>query len=129
MQKILIVDDDTEHTKIIKNLLEGCNIPYEITCVSNGLECLKLLDKLSINKEALPNLIMLDIMMPVMDGWETFHYLRNNPTFSRIPVLFFSARKDFFSKKYEEFFGVDFIEKPYDVDDFLKKIRKIMSVC
>jgi len=127
MPKILIVDDDTEHTKIIEDLLAKCNIPYEITCVSNGLECLELLDKLSINKEALPNLIILDIVMPVMDGWETFHHLRHNPTYSRIPVLFFSARKDFFTKKYEEFFGTDFIEKPYDVDDFLKKIRKIIS--
>ena len=127
MKKILIVDDDTEHKKVIKNLLEECNNPYEITCVSNGLECLELLDKLSINNEALPNLIMLDIMMPVMDGWETFHHIRKNSTYSRIPVLFFSARKDFFSKKYEEFFGTDFIEKPYDVDELFKKIRKIIN--
>ena len=129
MQKILIVDDDTEHTKIIKDLLEESKNPYEVTCVSNGLECLQLLDKLSTEKEALPNLIMLDIMMPVMDGWETFRHLRKNSTYKRIPVLFFSARKDFFAKKYGEFFGTDFIEKPYNVDDLFEKIKNIMNPC
>jgi CheY-like chemotaxis protein len=129
MQKILIVDDDMEHSKIIKNLLEEWNEPYEVTCVSNGLECLELLDKLSKNKEPLPNLILLDIMMPVMDGWETYHHLRKNSNYKQIPVIFFSARKDYFAKKYGELFGTDFIEKPYDVDDLFDKIREITNPC
>jgi CheY-like chemotaxis protein len=127
MQKIMIVDDDTEHTKIVKNLLEEWNEPYEVICVSNGLECLELLDKLS--KEDLPNLILLDIMMPVMDGWETYHHLRKNSSYKQIPVIFFSARKDYFAKKYGEMFGTDFIEKPYDVDDLFDKIRQLMNSC
>jgi CheY-like chemotaxis protein len=129
MQKIMIVDDDTEHSKIVKNLLEEWNEPYEVICVSNGLECIELLDKLSTNKEALPNLILLDIMMPVMDGWETYHHLRKNSNYRRIPVIFFSARKDYFAKKYGELFGTDFIEKPYDVDNLFEKIREIMNPC
>ena len=129
MQKILIVDDDTEHTKIIKDLLEECNTPYDVICVSNGLECLDLLDKLSSEKEMLPNLILLDIMMPVMDGWETYHHLRKNSTYKQIPIIFFSARKDYFAKKYGGFFGTEFIEKPYDIDDLFEKIRNIMNPC
>ena len=127
MLKILIVDDDTEHSKIIKDLLEECKKPYKVTCVSNGLECLQLLDKLSSDKETLPNLILLDIMMPVMDGWETYHHLRKNTTYRQIPVIFFSARKDFFAKKYGGFFGTDFIEKPYDVDNLFEKISNIIK--
>ncbi|KYK30543.1 MAG: hypothetical protein AYK22_03470 [Thermoplasmatales archaeon SG8-52-3] len=129
MQKILIVDDDTEHTKIIKNLLEEWNEPYEVICACNGLECLELLDNLSSNKHALPNLILLDIMMPVMDGWETYHHLRKNSAYKRIPVIFFSARKDYFAKKYGGLFGTDFIEKPYDVDELFDKIRSITNPC
>jgi len=129
MKKIMIVDDDTEHSKIVKNLLEEYNEPYEVICVSNGMECLDLLDKLDTNKEQLPNLILLDIMMPVMDGWETYHHLRKNSAFKQIPVIFFSARKDYFAKKYGELFGTDFIEKPYDVDDLFDKIRNIMNPC
>jgi CheY-like chemotaxis protein len=127
MQKIMIVDDDTEHSKIIKNLLEDWNEPYEVICVGNGLECLDLLDKLST--EELPNLILLDIMMPVMDGWETYHHLRKNLSYKQIPVIFFSARKDYFAKKYGGMFGVDFIEKPYDIDVLFDKIREIMNPC
>jgi len=129
LQKILIVDDDTEHSKIVKDLLEESNTPYEVTYVSNGLECLQLLDKLSTGKENLPDLILLDIMMPVMDGWETFHHLRKNSHYKKIPVIFFSARKDYFAKKYGGFFGTDFIEKPYDVDFLFEKIRNIMNPC
>ena len=127
MQKILIVDDDTEHTKIIKELLEDSNKQYEVICATNGLECLQLLDKLSTEKELLPNLILLDIMMPVMDGWETYHHLRKNSTYRKIPVIFFSARKDYFAKKYGGFFGTEFIEKPYDVDDLFEKIRNFIN--
>ena len=127
MQKILIVDDDTEHSKIIKELLEDCNRPYEVICVNNGLECLQLLDQLSSNKELLPNLILLDIMMPLMDGWETFHHLRKSSEYKEIPVIFFSARKDYFTKTYGSHFGTDFIEKPYDVDDLFDKIKRIIK--
>jgi CheY-like chemotaxis protein len=127
MQKILIVDDDIEHTKIIKELLEDFNKQYEVISATNGLECLQLLDKLSTEKELLPNLILLDIMMPVMDGWETYHHLRKNSTYRKIPVIFFSARKDYFAKKYGGFFGTEFIEKPYDVDDLFEKIRSFIN--
>ena len=99
MQKIMIVDDDKEHSKVIRELLETCQKPYDVTCVENGLECLQLLDKLSINKEMLPDLIILDIKMPEMDGWETFHHLRNNMSLKNIPVIFFSAQRDYFSKR------------------------------
>jgi len=127
MQKIMIVDDDIEQSKIIKDLLEECDRPYEVIYVNNGLECLKLLDKLSSDKETLPNLILLDIMMPVMDGWETFNHLCKSSAYKDIPVIFFSARKDYFSKTYGGYFGTDFIEKPYDVDDLLDKIKKILK--
>jgi len=127
MQKIMIVDDDKEHSKVIRELLETCQKPYDVTCVENGLECLQLLDKLSINKEMLPDLIILDIKMPEMDGWETFHHLRNNMSLKNIPVIFFSAQRDYFSKKYGELFGTDFIEKPYDVDVLFEKIKNILK--
>lgn len=127
MQKIMIVDDDREHAKVIKELLETCQKPYDVIYVENGLECLQLLDKLSINKEMLPNLILLDIKMPEMDGWETFHHLRQNMSLKNIPVIFFSAQRDYFSKTYGQFFGTDFLEKPYDVDALFEKIRKIIK--
>jgi len=127
MQKIMIVDDDKEHSKVIRELLETCQKPYDVICVENGLECLQLLDKLSINKEMLPDLILLDIKMPEMDGWETFHHLRNNMSLKNIPVIFFSAQRDYFSKTYGELFGTDFIEKPYDVDVLFEKIKKIIK--
>ncbi len=127
MRKIMIVDDDTEHSKIILDLLEKCDSHYEVICVNNGLECIELLDKLSSDQEMLPNLILLDITMPVMDGWETFHHLRKSSTYKNIPIIFFSARKDYFNKTYSNYFCTDFIEKPYDVDIFFDKIKKMIK--
>jgi len=127
MKKIMIVDDDKEHTKILKELLEDYDKTYEVICVTNGLGCLELLDKLSSNKEMLPSLILLDIMMPIMDGWETFRHLRKSLAFQEIPIIFFTARKDYFAKTYGSHFATDFIEKPYDVDIFFNKIERILN--
>lgn len=80
---ILIVDDEYEIREILRLMLS--RVGYPIRSANNGKEALEM-----IRQEA-PSIILLDIMMPVLDGREMFIQLRSDPTLRTIPVLFISA--------------------------------------
>ena len=127
MKKIMVVDDDVYHVQTVKQILEGADDPYEVICAGSGIDCLNLLRKIELKNEEIPDLILLDIMMPKMSGWETFKKLKENSTWENIPVIFFSGRTDEFAEKAGSFLAVDYIKKPYDVEDLKKKIDKILE--
>lgn len=85
MTSILIVDDDVEIREALADLLSDGG--YSVLAASNGLDALKLLRSLS----APPAMILLDLMMPVMDGYEFLEAQRGDPTLSSIPVAVISA--------------------------------------
>lgn len=84
MTAIMTVDDTIEVRMILKKILakEG----YDVIGAENGL------DALTILRDTTPDLILLDIMMPMMDGWETLEKIRNNPQTKNIPVLMLTAK-------------------------------------
>jgi CheY-like chemotaxis protein len=122
MKKIMIVDDDQNTLQTLKQSLEYMNADYKVTCASNGMQCLKLLE----NNE-IPDLILLDIMMPEMDGWETFKNLHENPLWKNIPVFFLTARSDGVAKNAVDFLAAEYIQKPYDIEDLKIKINKVLK--
>jgi len=78
-KKILLVDDDPDLIEILKYELDSAN--YQVETAPNGEEALKILQNF------IPNLIISDVTMPVMDGVDFFEALKNNPKTERIPVL------------------------------------------
>ncbi|MCK5112341.1 MAG: response regulator, partial [Thermoplasmatales archaeon] len=68
VKKILIVDDDSGVNYTVKNGLEGLDADYKVESVESGEECLEFLQN-----DDIPDLILLDIMMPEMSGWETYN--------------------------------------------------------
>ena len=121
-KKIMIVDDEPDILRSIKQLFEGMDDDYKVTCASSGIQCLKLLE----NNE-IPDLILLDIMMPGMDGWKIFDTIRENLLWKNIPVLFLTARTDDISVKLGSFLATDYIEKPFDIDDLKKRIDYVLK--
>ena len=95
---------------------------YKIISASNGNECLELLK----NNE-IPNLILLDIMMPEMSGWEVFDKLKDNQSWKNIPVVFLTARTDRFAKNAGELLADTYIEKPVDIKELTEQIDKILE--
>ena len=91
--KIMIVDDDPGVIYTIKNGLESLGANYDIITAENGKKCLELLEN---NK--IPDLIILDILMPVMSGWETFQKIREKISGDELPIIFLTARKDQIAK-------------------------------
>ena len=121
-KKILIVDDDPGITYTVKHGLEGLNEDFKVTSVESGLKCLQLL-----KNEEKPDLILLDIMMPDMSGWETYNKIKENLVWKDIPIVFLTARKDQIAKSAGNFFGEDYIEKPFRIPDLKQRINKILE--
>lgn len=122
VNKIMIVDDDPGVIYTIKNGLESLGSNYDIITIENGKECLEFLENNSI-----PDLIILDIMMPEMSGWETFKKIREKISAEQLPIIFLTARKDQMAKNAGGFLGEDFIEKPFKIPDLKLKIDKILN--
>jgi len=107
MPRILIVDDEPFNIDYLEQELEDAN--YETTSAMNGQDALNKV------KEALPDLILLDIMMPVMDGFTTLGYLKEDIDTRDIPVIIISANNDLKSVvKGIELGAEDYLPKPFE---------------
>ena len=123
MKKIMLVDDKEDQAFSMKIAFEhSYGNEYEIISACSGAECFELLK----NNEK-PDLILLDIMMPEMNGWEVFYKLKDNSLWKDIPVVFLTARTDAVAEKAGEFLGEDFVEKPIRIVELKKKIDKVLK--
>jgi len=116
-KKILVVDDDPTQTETMKIVLEKDN-EYEVTVANSGIECLE-----HLKNQTIPDVILLDIMMPEMNGWQVFEKIKENNSWSKIPIIFLTARTDDIAKNAGGFLGEDYIEKPYNVEDLRNRIN------
>ena len=118
----MFVDDEKDQIFTIKIALEDkYGNEYEIIPAYGGAECFKLLKNGKI-----PHLILLDIMMPEMNGWEVFNKLKANKSWKDIPVVFLTARTDEIAENAGGFLGDDYIEKPVKAEELKIRIDKIL---
>ena len=123
MKRILLVDDEQDQIFVIKIALEDSyQGEFEIIAAENGEKCLNFLKE---GKN--PDLILLDIMMPEMSGWEVYDKIRDNPDWRHIPIVFLTARTDRIAENAGEFLGDDFIEKPIEIDQLRKRINSVLE--
>lgn len=113
--KILIVEDDSDFQDIYQLYLQGAS--YEVATAGNGIEGLAALEKQA------PDLIVLDLIMPVMDGEEFYVHLRAEEKWRHIPVIIASVNEKM-PQRVIELGGVAAnLKKPFDMDSLLGKIR------
>ena len=122
MKKIMVVDDEEDQLFTVKKTLEYADKEFNVITINNGTNCLQYLK----NNDQ-PDLILLDIMMPEMTGWELYDKIKENNEWREIPIVFLSARTDDTAENAGKFFGKDYIEKPFDSQDFVKRINKIIN--
>lgn len=120
MTYILVVDDDVSTLRLVGLMLERQG--YEIQVATSGKESL---EKVGLYK---PDLIILDVMMPDMDGYEVARQLRKNPETSPIPILFFTA-KDSITNKISGFQagGDDYLTKPAHSVELLSRVEALLQ--
>ncbi|MCX6666602.1 MAG: response regulator [Euryarchaeota archaeon] len=121
-KKILIVDDSELITYTVKDGLEELDPQCTVICVESGKQCIEYLEK---NKT--PDIILLDIMMPEMNGWEVCKAIRKNESWAKIPIVFLTAKTDNFSKGFGKIIAQEYIEKPFEVKDLKIRIDEILS--
>jgi two-component system sensor histidine kinase/response regulator len=113
---VLIVDDNTKNLQVLADILRGKK--YKIATAKNGIKALKFINKIK------PDIILLDIMMPEMDGIEVCQRLKQSIATKDIPVIFISALADTSDKiKGFEAGGVDYITKPFHKEEVFARVN------
>lgn len=116
---ILVVDDDPRNVRLLEAMLlaEG----YEAWSASSGEDALKLV------AEKLPDLILLDVMMPGMNGFEVTEKLKSEPATNAIPVIIITALQDRESRLYALQAGADeFLTKPVDRAELSLRVKNLL---
>lgn len=121
-KKILVVDDNPDLLDVVKIGLEQMKEGFQVTGVKDGEECINFLE----NNDH-PDIILLDIMMPGIDGWELFTRIRDDERWNKIPIVFLTAKRDDFSKGFGRITAHDYITKPFAIDDLEKRIDEILD--
>jgi len=119
----MLVDDEKDQIFFIKTSFENLfGKEYTFVPAESGEKCFELL-----NKKNIPDLILLDIMMPKMNGWEVFDRLRANPEWKNIPIIFLTARTDEFAEHAGVLIAEDYIKKPIEIKELKTRMDNVLK--
>ena len=119
--KVLHIDDKPEMIEMIRIILSKAG--YEVTGATDGKSGLKALDTL------MPDVVLLDLMMPDIDGWEVFRLIKANPKTAHIPVVVLTAR----AQSIDKVLGLhiakvdDYITKPFNQVQVLDSLKRVLA--
>jgi CheY-like chemotaxis protein len=118
-RKTLIVDDEKLILISTRIVLES--VGYEVVTAASGEEALVT------SRATQPGLILLDIMMPGIDGWETLSRLKEDPELKDIPVIIFTAREHSRGRQLAREMGaVDYFQKPFEPDELIDIVEEYL---
>ena len=116
VEKILVVDDDTNICELLRLYLEKEG--YDVVIANNGAEAVRIL------QEQTPSLMLLDIMLPVLDGWQVCREVRK---FSDKPIIMLTAKGETFDKVLGFELGADdYVVKPFDAKEVIARVKAVL---
>ena len=119
--KILIIDDDARNIRVLEAMLGTQH--YQITGITSGAEALRQV------ASEVPDLILLDVMMPDMNGFEVLGKLKGNPRSRQTPIVIITSLDDRESRRYALQAGADeFLSKPVDRSELLLRVKNILTL-
>lgn len=118
MQTVLVVDDEFGVAEVLQSILEDEG--YRVGTAINGKQALARLTELT------PDLIMLDYMMPIMDGTQTLAAIRANATFSKIPIIMMSSLEEASVRETATEYNA-FLRKPFRAMAVLKLVAQLLE--
>ena len=118
-KKILVIDDDDIFQAIVISMMSN---KYNVITSKSGKDALPILIE---NK---PDLILLDVVMPEMDGWETLHKIKGISLLEKVPIAFVTSLSEAEGRKHAENLGAsEYFTKPLDKTDFLNRLEGIFA--
>lgn len=124
---LLMVDDNEADVELFRLIMKKANMDVQFDTVGDGEKLIRFLKKEPPYENVpMPNLILLDINMPRMNGIEALKYIKNNDSFKMIPVLMFTSsnRKEDIITCYKEHANA-YILKPFQIEEFIKIITTL----
>jgi DNA-binding response OmpR family regulator len=118
-KKVLVVDDEEDIRISVSQILEIRG--YQVIGAENGLECLKQLE------QGLPDLVILDIMMPGMSGWDVAARMKEHEKWNMVPIVFLTAKGDDMSMGLGGLTSEEYIVKPFDVMKLMECVDRILQ--
>lgn len=119
-QKILVVDDEPEAVELVEFNLKGAG--YEVTTAGDGAEALNKARRIQ------PNLVILDVMMPEIDGMEVCKLLRRDPATSSIPIIMLTAKASEVDRVLGLELGADdYVVKPFSPRELVLRVKKLLE--
>lgn len=115
--RVLLVDDDPDILHVVGDILEEEG--YEVLRAHNGKEALRHVEA------SLPDLILLDLMMPVTDGWEVLERLRNRERWCQVPIIVLSAHNAL-AEQAEALHADGYLGKPFEMDALIRKMAELI---
>ncbi|WP_407357245.1 response regulator transcription factor [Methanolobus sp. WCC5] len=118
--KVMVVDDEPDTIDLVKLILESENI--DVVGAKSGFECLEFIDR------ERPDAVLLDIMMPDMNGWETFHKIKEKQPL--LPVAMLTVK----SQEFDKMLGLhvlkadDYITKPFSRKELIKRTKELLEM-
>ena len=116
---ILIAEDYDDNRELLRVLL--CGAAYDVREAKNGLECL------SMAKDQPPDLIMIDLSMPVLDGWELFRELKADAITAHIPCVAVTAQAESDRERAMQTGFSAYVSKPFRSEELLATVAKLIS--
>lgn len=123
---ILVVDDDPDILENIVTILE--TQPYRLATARDGKQCMKMLE------DETPDLLILDLLMPRMDGWGVIREMRSERKFNKVPIMILSTVvEDASRRRYELETGMsmdvqEYIQKPARPAELLRLVEKLLNI-
>lgn len=120
IKKVLVVDDEPDTLELVKLVLES--VGFETLLATSGKEALAQIERIR------PDLVLLDIMMPDMDGWDVFRKIKEKD--SRIPIAILTAK----AQNIDRLLGLhvlkadDYITKPFGKNELIGRVRKLVGL-
>ena len=125
--RIVVIEDNTPDVMLIGETLRGSAIPYEIVHFKDGAEAISGLTDASAKQEPLPDLIMLDLNMPKVNGLEVLQAIKKLDSLAHVPVVVLTSSLAPDEKQEAERLGAArYLRKPLDLYDFLDQVGTIV---
>jgi CheY-like chemotaxis protein len=126
-KKVLCVDDDADDQLIVSDTIQEIDSSLEVVAALNGVEALKYLERAKMTGD-LPCLIIMDINMPLMDGKQALVEIKKDQALDSVPVVMFTTSSSQLDVAFCEQYGVEFITKPINMQDFYDTMQKLLRL-